>query len=168
MKFTKKYEKGMSLLEILVVVTIFAVLGIITTRAVLLTIQGSKKSESLVKVRENLDYSIGVIERQLRNANSVVECPLADPTVVNYIDQNSNSGSFSCINIGAVDSYVASGSARLTSDAVSITACSFFCTPGTSANPPVINVTLEAKDAVATGIQNSTVSTSTQIYLRSY
>ena len=168
LQFTKGHQEGISLLEILVVVTIFAVLGIITTRAVLLTIQGSKKSESLVKVRENLDYSMGVVERNLRNANSVTECPLTDPKIINYIDQSGSSSSFSCINIGSTDSYIASGSARLTSDAVEITVCSFSCNPGTSANPPVVNVTLEAKDANAVGVQGATVSTSTQIYLRSY
>lgn len=162
-------EKGMSLLEILVVVTIFAILGILTTRAVLLTLQGSKKSESLVHVRENLDYSMGVIERQLRNANSVDVC--TSGTEVDYTDQNGNPGLFSCVvQVGSSDSYIASGSAnlRLTSNTVSITSCSITCDPGTSSNPPTVSVAVTAQDANAVGIQNSTVTTTTQVSLRSY
>jgi len=161
-------QKGMSLIEILVVVSIFAILAIITTRSVLLTLQGSKKSESLVKVRENLGYSMGVVERQIRNANAIAECPNSDANVVNYTDQNGNPASFSCVNVGSTNAYVASGSARLTSTEITVTSCSFVCTPGTSANPPLVSVTLEAKDAAAVGIQNSSVSTTTQIYLRNY
>ncbi len=158
-------EKGLSLIEILIVVTIFAILGILTTRAVFLTLQGSKKSESLVKVRENLDYSVGVMERNLRNANSLIDCPPGG-TVVNYADQNGNPASFSCI-LG-VDSYVASGSARLTSSVVGITSCSFSCTPATNTNPASVIINIEAQDTTATGIQNSTVSTSTKVSLRDY
>ena len=62
----KKTLKGMSLLEILIVVAVFSILGVIVTRSVLLTLRGSKKSESQVKVRENVSFSLGVIERQLR------------------------------------------------------------------------------------------------------
>ena len=163
-----KNQDGMSLLEILVVVTIFAILGIITTRAVFLTLQGSKKSESLVKVRENIDYSVGVIERNLRNANSIVQCPNQDPNIISYVDQNGGMGSFSCVNVGNNDSYIASGSARLTSDSISVTSCNFACSLGSTTNPPTVNISIIAQDASASGIQNSTVTTSTQVSLRSY
>jgi prepilin-type N-terminal cleavage/methylation domain-containing protein len=54
--FFKNFNKGLSLIEILVVVAIFAILGIIVSSALVLTIQGTKKSESLVRVRENINY----------------------------------------------------------------------------------------------------------------
>jgi len=164
----KNYKLGMSLLEILIVVAIFAILGVITTRAVLLTLQGSKKSESLVKVRENLDYSLGIIERQLRNADSVTECPNSDTHIISYKDQEGNTSTFSCENMGTLDPYVASASSRLTNNEVKITSCYFVCEPGTSVNPPVVSVTIEAEDANATGIEASKVSATTQIYLRNY
>jgi len=167
MRKTKSYS-GMSLLEILVVVAIFAVLGVITTRAVLLTLQGSKKSESLVRVRENLNFALGVIERQVRNADSVTECPNSDSNLLSYTDSSGDIATFSCANVGTDDAYVASGSARLTSDTVNITSCSFVCAAGTSTNPPSVTFSIEAKDKNTTGIQGSTVSMTTQIYLRNY
>lgn len=160
--------KGMSLLEILVVTAIFAVLGIITTRAVILTIGGSKKSESLIKVRENLGNSMGIIERQLRNADSISECPNSSSTTISYIDQDGNAASFSCSGLGTDDAYVASGSARLTNNLVKITSCNFTCVPGSSINPASVSVSLSAQDVAATGIVTSKVSLSTQIFLRNY
>ena len=162
------YERGVSLLEILVVTAIFAILGIITTRAVILTIGGSKKSESVIKVRENLGNSMGIIERQIRNADSISECPNSNETTIAYVDQFGNNTSFSCSGLGTDDAYVSSGSARLTSNLIKITYCSFDCVPGTSTNPASVTVSLNAQDVAATGIVTSKVSQSTQIFLRNY
>lgn len=164
---TKQLQRGLSLLEVLVVVTIFAVLGILITQSIVLTLQGSRKSESIVRARENLDYSLNTIERQIRNANSVSPCTGLPVTTISYLDQNGTSSFFSCVNTGSNGSYIASGSAHLTGDAVKITACSFSCIPGTEANPPYITIDLTVKEASASGIQ-SNVSASTQIYLRNY
>jgi prepilin-type N-terminal cleavage/methylation domain-containing protein len=163
-----KSEKGMSLLEILVVVAIFAVLGILVTRSVILTLQGVKKTESLVRARENLDYSLGIIERQLRNASAVPQCPNTDLHVINYLDQTGTPASFSCINPGGSNSSIASGSATLTTSTVNIVSCSFICTPSVNATPPVVSISLGVQDALATGIQGSEVTADTQISLRNY
>lgn len=167
-KLTVKSERGMSLLEVLVVVTIFAVLGLLVTESIILTLQGSKKSESIIRARENLDYSLSTIERQIRNANSVAPCPNPDSKIINYLDQNGSSSSFSCVNPGQPGSYVASGSARLTSDVVTVADCSFVCSLGTDVNPSLIKIDLTLKDALASGVQSAKVSASTQIYLRNY
>ena len=154
-------NKGMSLIEILIAVTIFAVLGIITTSAIALTLKGSKKSESSLKVRENIGYSLSVIERQLRNADSISAC---NSTSVNYLDSLGNSASFSCIG-----NYIASGSAmiRLTSDEIAVTSCSFTCELGGSTSPSV-SVSLEACDAQSTGIDGASITISTKVFLRTY
>lgn len=161
-------SRGMSLIEILVVITIFAVLGIIVTSSIVLTLQGTRKSESLIKVRENLNYSLAVIERNIRNANSIPVCPEATTTTINYLDQYGNPTSFSCANTGLEDSYIASGSSRLTSNAIKIVSCSFTCTPSDSSTPPLVTIDLTVQDASSSGTQNAEVTTVTQIYLRNY
>lgn len=161
-------QRGFTLLEILVVVSIFAVLGILVARAVILSVGGSKKSESLVRVRENLDYSIGIIGRSLRNANSITPCPNSDASVLNYVDRSGNTTAFSC-NLGIPPGYVASGSARLTASNINVTACSLSCAPAAgSTNPSVVTVSLTAKDATAVGIQGAEVSITTSVSLRNY
>jgi len=157
-----KNQKGISLLEILVVVSIFAVLGILVTRSVLLTLGGGKKSETVIKIRENLNYSVGVMERQLRNANSISDCTNANTSVISYLDQNDVASTFSCLS-----GYVASGSAKLTNDNVKVTSCSFTCVLG-STGPSSVKIDLEATDAQATGLDNTIISTSTQVFLRNY
>lgn len=167
----KVSPQGISLIEVLVVITIFSVLGIIITRSIILSLQGSQKSVGLVAVRENLDYSIGVIERQLRNANSIVDCtnqPI-NPQLLNYLDDNGKLASFSCVSPGT-SGYIASGSAnlRLTSNAISIISCSMVCHSGVSANPAYVDISLSAQPANLSGVQNSVVTTTTRIYLRNY
>lgn len=165
------YNRGISLMEILVVVTIFGALGIIVSSSIILTLQGSKKSEGVVAVRENLDYSLSIMERQIRNADSIPDsdCPGASPYVLNYFDQDNNKTSLSC-QMGSSDSFVASGSGnlRITSPKVIITDCSIVCTRGNPPNPSYVDITLGAKSASSTGAQSSSATVSTRIYLRTY
>jgi len=161
-----KYEKGLSLLEILVSMSIFTILAIIATQSVILTFRGSRKSESITQVRENIDYSMSVIERNLRNAESITECPLPNNQIVNYIDDAGNSASFSC---DLAQGYIASNSARLTSKDVNVTSCIFSCELGNAATPDSILIKLTGVKANAEGAdETSTVSRSSRIILRSY
>lgn len=142
--------RGISLIETLIVISVFAVLGILSTSAVLLSLRGSSKGESQIKIRENLDYAVSVMERQLINASRVTSCTSAS---VVYQDSSGISGSFSCIG-----DYIASGSARLTSTEIAVSACSFSCTAGTQLVVP----------SVVINIQAGNVSISTEINLRTY
>ncbi len=162
-------NKGMSLIEILVVIGVFAVLGVLTTRAVILSISGGKKSENLIKVKENLNYSLNIIDRQLRNANSVTPCPNSSSLRIDYYDKNGVAAYFSCNDLGASTvGYVASGSARLTVDSVDVTSCTFTCVNVTSGNPSSVKVSLEAKENNAVGTAQSFVNASTEVFLRNY
>ena len=161
-----KKEKGVSLLEILVVITIFTALALISARGIFLTLRGSRKSSALSTVRENLNFSMAIMERQLRNAESVI-CPL--PTQVSYEDKNGESADFSCEDIGeSSDGYVSSSSARLTSSEVDITSCAFVCGPGTASVPPSVTISMTAQDAKATGVEGAEVTLNTKIFLRTY
>lgn len=172
-KIKKNIISGLSLIEILIVITIFSILGIIVSTSLVLTIQGTKKSESLIRVRENLNYSLAVIERNLRNAHSVTVCakvgdvnPDAFKTIT-YLDQNGKLSSFSCVNTGLSNSYVASGSAKLSADSIKIVNCSFSCSQPTDlSSPPFVTVSMTAQDALNTGKLTATVSAETKVYLR--
>lgn len=167
-KSIKNHVSGISLIEILVVIAIFSILGVLATRSVLLTLRGTKKSESTFKVRENVNYALGVIERQIRNSNNVdvAACNL-NPLVLSYVDQNGASTTFSCTSPGATG-YIASGSARLTGTDVAITACSFTCSAGTSSVLPSVTVSVTASDAASSGVESAQVTSSTQIFLRGF
>jgi prepilin-type N-terminal cleavage/methylation domain-containing protein len=161
----KKNISGLSLIEILIVITIFAVIGLLSTRSIFLTIRGAKKSDSLVRVRENVNYSLSVIERQLRNSESVT-CPNASTSTLNYISLEGTATTFSCVTAGT-DKYIASGSGRLTSSDITVTSCAFSCTVGVN-TPPSVKVAIEATDNESTSVEKGVVSIQTEIVVRNY
>lgn len=161
-------SRGVSLLEILVVITIFAVLGVLVTRSVLLTLRGARRSEATLRIRENVNYAQSVIERQLRNANSVSPCPNPDPTILNYLDENGNPSTFSCVGLNTQDTFIASGSARLTNPSVKFIDCSISCSAPIPNVPSSVTFSIQAQDASASGIENPTLTSSTTIQLRNY
>lgn len=160
----KRKIKGVSLIELLIVLGVFSVLAILAASGVFLSLKGSRKSEALGKVRENLDYSFAVIERQLRNAESV-NC--ASETRVDYEDKHGNSVYFSCENVGT-DGYISSASAKLTGDEVAITACTFTCEPGVSGSLPAVTIDVVGKDKSRIGAEAGQVNLTTKVHLRTY
>lgn len=159
-----KNKKGVSLFETLIVIVLFAALGLLTTRIILLSLRGSTKSSAIVRVRENLDYAISVIERNVRNADSLLPCT---SDTITYVDSNSKTGYFKCFE-GEKDGYVASGSARLTNTDISITSCTITCETESSSDMPWVEISLAGKDAAKTGIESASADISTRIYLRQY
>lgn len=151
----KNSMKGLSLLEILITVGIFAVIGILVTRATFLSLRGSQKGGTTIKVRENLDYAISIIERQLRNARSITSC---SETKLVYEDNIGEPGYFECVGLGGDDGYVASGSSRLTAAEAVISTCSFACTDGSASTPPQIQI----------DISSGGIDITTKIDLRTY
>ncbi len=170
--------KGFSLLEILVVVTIFAVISLVTSQAIILTLIGTHKADTISKVRQNLDYAIISMERQLHNAKAISQCPNIDDKQISFTDQNNALVTFSCVgtNTQNLPSYIASSSAALTSSDLTITACSFVCNPGTTSAPPFVTINIKAKQLQGTstisslsgGQNNAEISITTQVTLRSY
>lgn len=70
----KKSYTGYTLVEILVVVLVFSILGLVITRVVVTTLRNTGKSENNLILRENVNYALGVIERNIRNADEIISC----------------------------------------------------------------------------------------------
>lgn len=157
-------EKGISLFETLIVIAIFAVLGVLASRIIVLSLRGANKSDSLVRVRENLDFALSTMERYIRNANSISNCTASQ---ISFEREDGTPGSFSCNDLGE-NGYVASSSARLTVATVGVTKCTFTCIPETSTNPPSVIIHLMGTDNSTSGVEKSTVDVSMQIFLRTY
>ncbi len=162
-----KKIKGFSLLEVLVVLSIFAILAVVATQFIFLTLRASRKSDVSSRVRENVDFALATMERQLHNATEISPCPNPDSLVINFKGQTGVDTSFSCLNMSE-DGYVASSSARLTSDKIVITSCSFECVPGEGGVPASVTISLGARDATAQKAEQSRISISTKVFLRTY
>ena len=153
---------GYTLVELLMVVSIFTVLALLTTMSLGMVLKSSKKSDSLVRVRSDIDYAMGVIEKNIRNAKSI-SCP--SYSRVDYVSEFSNSTYFECS--GGTNGYIASGSARLTSSDVLIdcTNTIFTCSAGLVQK---LEINLTGSYAGASNIEGAQISSQTQVVLRNY
>ena len=168
-----KNTSGFSLFEIMVVIVIFALLGVLVTQSLALSIRGSKKSETMSKTRSSLSYAMGIIERQLRNANSVTDCgvDLEANTEVNYVDEFGVVADFGCVGGEGVASTSASVTTPLITagGGITLTGCSFECTPlNEEGVPDTVTVKLEGGDPNYKGAEASQVTIESKIMLRNY
>ncbi len=160
-------KRGFSIIEILVAITIFAVIGVLVTRSISMTLRGSKKSDSLVRVRENLNYSLAVIERQIRNAESITACTGATSNRIDYTSLEGIDTSFVC-TVSGTDRFISSGSARLTSDDILISTCSFTCNKQDINNPAIVRVSVVAEDGTSQAVDKGSISSDIEIVTRNY
>src|SRR3989344_481874 len=166
-------SEGFSLVEMLVVMVVFSILAIVTTQTLVVSLRSSKKSESIVVVKQNVDYAQSTMERLLRNAQKITVCSATGGDQIDYLDENNTTGRFRCVTSGS-DRYIASGSAalvRLTSPEVQVSCGSVFkCSLNPNPNvPPSIEINLEAVLAgLGTGLEGAKVTSSTKILLRTY
>ena len=160
--------KGFSLVEILVVITIFGIVGVLATQGLFLTFRGTRKSDSVRQVREELNYATAVMERLLHNALSGpgrVDCPVSYAGLrVEYTDLQNQSASFSCEDIAGVG-YVASRSARLTSENIMITDCNFTCNTDVSGSVTSVDIQLTGQVDEVSGFGSNETEVNTKIYL---
>ena len=166
--------RGVSLIEMLIVVFIFSILGVVVTRTLALSLRGTSKSENVTIVKQNVDFALGTIERHLRNAQFLT-CSGSGNTL-SYEDQwqSSTNVRFRCVS--SSPSYIASSSAvagvpidvRLTSNDVDIINCTTVFNCNISTNPHSVDITITAKRTGSSGAEGSQVTSSTKILLRNY
>jgi len=163
-----KGKKGFSIIEVLVAAGVFAILGILSTSAILISLKGSKKSESQLKVRDNLNYVLGIMERQIRNAKSIT-CSGSGKNL-DYVDADGKLGAFAWDGVSNVTwkrpgEIVAS---VLTSTDVKVeTGTSITC--DVSKIPPSVSITLKGRDPdAASDDEGAQVTISTKVQLRNY
>ncbi len=170
-------NKGFSLIEMLVVVTIFAIISLIASQAIIVTLIGTHKADTISKVRENLDLAMGVMERQLHNAKTISQCQNNNTQQITFTDQNDNPVTFSCVNVNNnnLPANIASSSGTLTSSDITLTACSFVCSPAVGNAPAYVTINITAKALSGSGTNsitgaqnNSSITSTTQVTLRSY
>lgn len=157
--------RGFSLIEILVVVALFAMISIIVSQTTVLSLRGTKKSDSTSTVRENLNYAMGVTERQLRSAQSITSsCTGTTLTNIDFVDENGVARNIGC----SADSIFFNGSSLTSSQVVKVSSCEYVCTQSGSLTPPDVSITYTGTSVGTSGVENSTISVSTQVTLRSY
>lgn len=149
----------------LVVIGIFSVLAVLITQSLTVALVGSRKSDATVKVRENLEYAMSVLERRVRNAKTCD--PLSPAGSVSFTDINDKSFVISCIANPANGSIALDGD-KLTGDEITVTACALTCYPAAGGSPPKVLLSFTAQAVSALSADPNPVSISNTISLRVY
>ena len=68
LRIKKEKKSGYSLIELLVVITLIAILGTLTAEAFILGLRAQSKSEIVKEVKQNADYIGQVVENMIRNS----------------------------------------------------------------------------------------------------
>lgn len=136
---TKK-RSGYSVLELLIVVTLVAILALTATSFLFTTLSGTGKASSLAIVKQNGDHAIGVIERAARGSLAVV-CPTAATLMVST-DAGNTTYAIVASRIAATD---LSGTIYLTSDRIVAENFSCSITVGTQSIPDIATVSFRLR-----------------------
>ena len=112
-------QKGFSIFEILIVISLFVLIVSATNQAFFAALRSQSKTDITSLVKQNGQYVTNIIERALHSAQSVSTCTA---TSINYLDSDGKSQSFVCQN----NQIVQSGSAISTPN-VFVSACNFSC-----------------------------------------
>lgn len=180
-----KIFSAYSLVEILVVLGIFSILSIVATQSIFLVLRGSKKSESVVNVKQELDYAADIIERQLQNSKKIIVEPSSSSCTpggtatvsAGFISQSGSRGDITCLDMpgknlytGGTDVRVASSSGipisykyRLTSNKIAISACKFTCFKEGNKINMLFEITASAKGI--SQVEGASVTTSRRFFV---
>lgn len=120
-----QHNRGFTLVEILVVITIFVVLLMVVNEIFFSILKGSSKSDVTGKVKREGEAAIAVMDRELRNSKTL-SCS-GDNRSVTYLSSIGVLTTFACVNLGSADGKITKGGLDLTSNDTTVTSCSFAC-----------------------------------------
>lgn len=150
-------RKGMSLIELIVVLAVFTLLLTVAAQAFFASLRGSNKSAVVTKVKQNADYVFSRMERSLRFASNITSC---DANNVTFTDSDGKISSFSCTgNTVSLD-----GSSLVSTD-VQVTPCSITCSPDKTT--VFLDMTFKTgSDTTTRAEEKSSLNLNTRILLR--
>lgn len=167
-KFKIHSCKGFSLLELLVVIGIFSILATVSTQIVAQSLRGTRKSEATIEVKENVDYIFAVVERVLRNSQSL-DCGSSTNKKIVFIDENGDNSEFECHN--GENGHLSYNGDNISGDDISVD-CSetpvFVCTQTDGTSPSAVEINIVANEKVDAGKEGARITSSTKIILRTF
>lgn len=151
--------KGFTLIEMLIALAVFSMLGVMTTVIMVGALQGAKKAAAVALVKNEGSRVINTMTQMLKYSTSVTLCGGNSVTFQPRTD-TSNAAVFACLGAGPY--YIASNSASLISDKVEMMSCSISCPSVQQVN---IGFTLQMKNATF-ATEKAVTTFGTQIGLR--
>ena len=141
----EKFKKGFTLIEMLVVVAVFMLLGVLLVNSLFSILRSNTKAELMKEIRQSGSYALDVMSKMITTGEVVSTCPSSGSSI-RIKNPDGGETIFGC---GGTPTSIASGSAQLTNtQQVKISSCSniFQCeVVGEGARKVTINFILEQK-----------------------
>lgn len=154
--------RGFTLIEMLVVISVFSIIAVLVGSLVGRSMKGARKSESSLKVRAELENAVSIIERSLRGAKAnSVSCT---PTSVNFTGQDGQPVSFSC-SVASSNFVLKKGNYDIVGSNVKLTACNFDCS---KLSEGIVGINLSGVSANSSGVESDSINVSARVVLRNY
>lgn len=164
-----KVLRAFTLIEMLVAITLFAIVGTIGTDIFLSVVRSSNKANIIAELERNGNAALAMMSTEIRNARDLDACSGSSCTITN---QDSIAVTFSRVTPSGENGYVARNNNPITDTArasgVNITSLSFVAS---ASAPPVVTITLGLSQPVgAPGRIDYRASTTltTTVSLRTY
>lgn len=160
-------SSGFTYLELLVSVVLLGIIAVGASSLFLSLIRGGGKVNVGTVVKQNGQAALSAMEVLIRNSDEVSSCFTGGTSSIQLVGKDGGETQLACI-----DDYIASNSARMTSEEVEVVNCSFACdtdTPTTTTSPLVtVNFTLKQKGTPSEKYEQAEVQFSTAVVVRNY
>jgi len=114
-------KDGFTLIEMLVATSVIVVVGTIVVSLFLSNLRAASKSKLLTKVKQNGNYALSVMERMIRNAQSISNCS-GTSSSLKILNPDGGITEFIC-----GDQIASNSGTFLTSAGLKVSDCSFEC-----------------------------------------
>jgi len=143
--------RGFTVIEMIVTLSILALIIVIASGFLFSTISGGNKVEATKEVRQNGSLALSVMEKMILTSR-LVSCPVAgNGKEILVQDQDGFSTSFVCDETGGK---ISSNSAVLTGSNVFVSGCSFACTSEVG-RPVKVSIGFTVSQRNASGLKPS-------------
>ena len=172
-------KSGFTLIEMLIAIALFGLLGTIATTSLFNFLGGSAKSEIVKELKQTGDYAVSNMELKIRNArnasiSSSSTCS-GSGSGLKILNPDNTTTEFACTSGVLTEQVVVAPSpqptpvaAQLTSQKVTVSACAFSCSENSFGNQTVtISFTLSQSAIGAPVVESATETFRTQVTLRS-
>lgn len=159
----KHINKGFTLFETILVLSIFSLIGVMITSIMASSIKSVKKSQNLIKVKSATTRIVDIIERQIRSSKHAV-CEV-DYSKISFTDEYGNNTYF---EYDDTTYNLASGAAtpyspvNLNPDDITVTSASFICGTDPETGLIVVDFSISAQVGID-AVESATAEFSTKI-----
>lgn len=155
----KKYSRGFTLIEMLVVIGVIIVISGVVMAILTSVLRSSTKTTIISIAQQNGNYALGQMARTIRNAQGLfTNCPPAiTPIPVSTFSLTTAQGNditYACTGT----SIASDGASLLNTTAVRTVTCSFLCSRLTSIDLPTVTIDFSLTTAQQGKVAETTIS----------